>query len=63
MLIFTVVIDAFRAGPDADLPNNMRNSIIVVAVIVCVGSLPCLWLRGELKRLNVDQSKSIDSSI
>ncbi|KAI8884429.1 MFS general substrate transporter [Backusella circina FSU 941] len=54
MLIFSVIIDSLRAGPEADPPNNMKMSMIVVAVIMTIGSLPVFWLKGELKRLAVD---------
>ncbi|KAI9475453.1 MAG: major facilitator superfamily domain-containing protein [Benjaminiella poitrasii] len=54
MLIFCVVIDAFRASPEANPPNNMKTSMIIVAVVVCLGSLPTIWLKGDLKRLAVD---------
>lgn len=54
MLIFCVVIDSLRAGPEADPPNNMKLSMIVVAIIICVGSLPAVWLKGDLKRLAFD---------
>ena len=58
MLIFSVLIDSLRAGPDADPPNNMKLSMIVVAIIVALGSLPAIWLQGQLKRLAVDQQKT-----
>jgi hypothetical protein len=54
MVIFSLVIDALRAGPDASPPNNMNTSMIVVAAIVFVGNLPCLWIKGDLKRSRVD---------
>ncbi|KAI7898914.1 major facilitator superfamily domain-containing protein [Cokeromyces recurvatus] len=54
MLIFCVIIDSFRAGPEANPPNNMKTSMIIVAVIVCVGSLPTVLLKGDLKRLAFD---------
>jgi MFS-type transporter involved in bile tolerance (Atg22 family) len=57
MLIFSVIIDSLRAGPEADPPNNMKLSMIVVAVIVAVGSIPVIWLKGDLKRLAVDMEK------
>ena len=55
MFLFTLITDALRAGPDADPPNNMRLSMIVSAVIICVGSIPCIWLNGDLKRIRVDK--------
>lgn len=58
MLIFSVVIDLLRAGPEADPPNNMKLSMIIVAVIVGVGSLPSIWLKGDLKRLAFDTEKN-----
>jgi FLVCR family MFS transporter 7 len=58
-LIFTVVIDALRAGPEADPPNNMKLSMIVAVVIVGVGSLPAIWLKGDLKRLAFDQEAQL----
>lgn len=54
-LIFSVVIDALRAGPEANPPNNMKLSMIVVVCIVGVGSLPAIWLKGDLKRLAFDK--------
>ncbi|KAI9303844.1 major facilitator superfamily domain-containing protein [Cunninghamella echinulata] len=53
--LFTVILDAFRAGPKAHPPHHMNTSLIVATIIVIVGSLPCLVLKGELKRLAVDQ--------
>lgn len=54
LLIFTIIIDALRAGPDANPPSNMNTSMIVVAVIMAAGNIPCLWLKGDLKRLQID---------
>lgn len=56
MLIFSIIIDALRAGPDANPPNNMNTSMIVVACIVFVGNLPCLWIKGDLKRYQIDSA-------
>lgn len=61
MLIFTVISDTLRAGPDANPPGNMHNSLIASAVLMCVGSLPCLWLNGDMKRLKVDKSEQVSS--
>jgi FLVCR family MFS transporter 7 len=58
MLIFSIIIDALRAGPDANPPNNMNTSMIVVACIVFVGNIPCLWIKGDLKRLQIDSKKN-----
>ncbi|KAI8373761.1 major facilitator superfamily domain-containing protein [Blakeslea trispora] len=58
MLVFSLIIDSLRAGPDADPPNNMKLSMIVAAIIVAIGSLPVIWLKGQLKRLAVDQQKN-----
>ncbi|KAL9537103.1 hypothetical protein MBANPS3_012082 [Mucor bainieri] len=58
MVIFSLVIDALRAGPDASPPNNMNTSMIVVAVIMVVGNLPCIWIKGDLKRSQVDNENS-----
>ncbi|KAI8968036.1 major facilitator superfamily domain-containing protein [Mycotypha africana] len=57
MLIFCVIIDALRAGPEAVPPNNMKMSINAVAIIVCIGSLPILWFKGDLKRLAYDKNE------
>ncbi|CDS05192.1 hypothetical protein LRAMOSA07721 [Lichtheimia ramosa] len=59
MLIFTVVTDTLHAGPEADPPNNMEMALMVCSIIVCVGSLPVIWLKGELKRLAIDRASSI----
>ncbi|KAI8075651.1 major facilitator superfamily domain-containing protein [Thamnidium elegans] len=53
-LVFSVAIDALRAGPEADPPNNMNLAMIIVCVIVTVGSLPSIWLKGDLKRTAFD---------
>lgn len=58
MVVFSLVIDALRAGPDASPPNNMNTSMIVVAVIVLVGNIPVLWIKGDLKRTQVDNENS-----
>ncbi|KAI7849847.1 major facilitator superfamily domain-containing protein [Circinella umbellata] len=55
LLIFTVLMDALRAGPDATPPNNMTMSMVAAAIIMCVGSIPCIWLKGDMKRMAVDQ--------
>ncbi|KAI8647187.1 major facilitator superfamily domain-containing protein [Parasitella parasitica] len=54
MVVFSLIIDALRAGPNASPPNNMNTSMIVVAGIMFVGNLPCLWIKGDLKRSKVD---------
>ncbi|KAI7882838.1 MFS general substrate transporter [Lichtheimia hyalospora FSU 10163] len=59
MLIFTVITDTLRAGPEADPPNNMETALMVCSIIVCVGSLPVIWLKGELRRLAIDRASSI----
>lgn len=53
-LVFSVAIDALRAGPEADPPNNMNLAMIIVCVIVTVGSIPSIWLKGDLKRTAFD---------
>ncbi|KAL7318034.1 hypothetical protein PS15m_004310 [Mucor circinelloides] len=58
MVVFSLVIDALRAGPDASPPNNMNTSMMVVAGIMFVGNLPCLWIKGDLKRSQVDSENS-----
>lgn len=60
MLIFSVVIDALKAGPDANPPNNMNTSMLVVLGIVIVGNLPSLWIKGDLNRLLIDNKKMGD---
>lgn len=62
MLVFSVMIDALRAGPDANPPNNMTNSIIAMTVVSAVGYIPVIWLDGDLKRLAVDGSQKKNSS-
>lgn len=62
LLIFTVIIDALRAGPDANPPNNMKASMIAVVIIIIVGNLPCFLIKGELKRLKVDNKSKEDRS-
>ncbi|ORX50180.1 MFS general substrate transporter [Hesseltinella vesiculosa] len=54
--LFTVMLDALRAGPESTPPLHMQNSCIAAALIVAIGSLPCLFLKGEMKRLAVDMS-------
>ncbi|KAG2198674.1 hypothetical protein INT47_001813 [Mucor saturninus] len=58
MLIFSVIIDALKAGPDANPPNNMNTSMLVVLGIVIVGNLPSIWIKGDLKRLLIDNKKN-----
>lgn len=53
-LVFSVVIDALRAGPEADPPNNMNLAMTVVCIIVTVGSIPTIWLKGDLRRTAFD---------
>lgn len=55
MLIFTIIFDALRAGEDASPPHHMKFSMIVAATILAVGSIPCLWIKGDLKRLQLDE--------
>lgn len=54
-LVFSVVIDALRAGPEASPPKNMKLAMIVVCIIVAVGSIPSIWLKGDLKRTAFDK--------
>jgi FLVCR family MFS transporter 7 len=61
--VFTIVIDALRAGPEADPPNNMKLSMIIVCVIVTVGSVPIIWLKGDLKRLAYDKENQQQGQI
>ncbi|KAI8973497.1 hypothetical protein BDF20DRAFT_907066 [Mycotypha africana] len=56
MVIFSIIIDALRAGGDASPPHNMSMSMIAVVIIIIIGNLPCLWLKGELKRAQVDNN-------
>ncbi|CDS05286.1 hypothetical protein LRAMOSA07815 [Lichtheimia ramosa] len=64
MLIFTVIANALRAGPEADPPGNMRNSLIAAVCIMAFFSLPIFWLKGDLKRLAVDRRRaSLISSV
>ncbi|KAI9022282.1 major facilitator superfamily domain-containing protein [Phycomyces nitens] len=55
MLIFSVLIDALREGPDANPPYNMHKATIVMAVIMCVTTIPVFWLKGDLNRLRLDK--------
>ncbi|KAI8342158.1 major facilitator superfamily domain-containing protein [Chlamydoabsidia padenii] len=57
MLVFSVMIDSLRAGPDANPPNNMTNSIIAMTVISAICFVPVFWLKGDLKRLAIDGGK------
>ncbi|KAI8377521.1 uncharacterized protein BYT42DRAFT_593777 [Radiomyces spectabilis] len=55
MLIFSVIIDMLRAGPEAIPPYNMDKSMIAAAAMMLVSSIPCIWLKGDLKRLSFDR--------
>lgn len=57
MLIFSVIIDALKAGPEANPPNNMNTSMLAVLGIVIVGNLPSIWIKGDLNRLLIDNKK------
>ncbi|GAA5809613.1 hypothetical protein MFLAVUS_003024 [Mucor flavus] len=60
MLVFSILIDALKAGPDATPPNNMNLSMRVVVGIIAAGNIPVLWMRGNLKRTQIDnQEKNI----
>ncbi|KAI9243722.1 major facilitator superfamily domain-containing protein [Phascolomyces articulosus] len=59
LLVFTVICDSLRAGPEANPPNNMTKSMIASAIMVCVGSIPTIWLKGDMKRMAVDQEAAI----
>lgn len=54
MFIFSVLVDSLRAGPDAAVPNNMTNSLIAMAAIMCGCYIPVFWLKGDMKRLAAD---------
>ncbi|KAI9356331.1 major facilitator superfamily domain-containing protein [Pilaira anomala] len=54
MVIFSVIIDSLKAGPDASPPNNMNLSMRVVVGIITLGNVPVLWMKGSLKRSNID---------
>ncbi|KAI8068392.1 major facilitator superfamily domain-containing protein [Gongronella butleri] len=55
--LFTVILDVLRAGPEASPPFHMQHSCIAAAIIVGLGSIPCLFLKGDMKRLNVDTAR------
>ncbi|KAI7870876.1 major facilitator superfamily domain-containing protein [Spinellus fusiger] len=57
MLIFSVILDSLREGPDANPPYNMRKASIVTASIMVAVTLPVIWLKGDLKRLAVDKQE------
>lgn len=60
MLAFSILIDALKAGPDATPPYNMDLSMRVVVGIIAAGNIPVLWMRGNLKRSQIDnQEKGI----
>ncbi|KAL0079732.1 major facilitator superfamily domain-containing protein [Phycomyces blakesleeanus] len=62
MLIFSVVIDALREGPDANPPYNMHKATVVMAVIMCVTTIPVFWLKGDLNRLKLDKKEHTEES-
>ncbi|CEG78710.1 hypothetical protein RMATCC62417_13278 [Rhizopus microsporus] len=60
LLIFSIAIDALRAGPDSVPPYNMNASMIFVVIAVAIGNLPCFWLKGDLNRLKADKADQND---
>lgn len=52
----TYIMDALRAGPDANPPNNMKHALIYALVLACVGAIPTLFLKSDLKRIDKDVS-------
>lgn len=60
LLIFSIAIDALRAGPDSIPPYNMNASMLFVVIAVAIGNLPCFWLKGDLNRLKADKADQDD---
>ncbi|KAI7862228.1 major facilitator superfamily domain-containing protein [Spinellus fusiger] len=58
MLIFSVILDSLREGPDDDPPYNMKKASIVTAAIMVAVTSPVIWLKGDLKRLAVDNQEA-----
>ncbi|KAI7872579.1 major facilitator superfamily domain-containing protein [Spinellus fusiger] len=58
MLIFSVILDSLREGPDANPPYNMKKASIVTAAIMVAVTSPVIWLKGDLKRLAVDKKEA-----
>ncbi|ORE06943.1 MFS general substrate transporter [Rhizopus microsporus var. microsporus] len=63
LLIFSIAIDALRAGPDSVPPYNMNASMIFVVIAVAIGNLPCFWLKGDLNRLKADKADQNDCPV
>ncbi|ORX60621.1 MFS general substrate transporter [Hesseltinella vesiculosa] len=59
MLVFSVMIDSLRAGPDAVPPNNMTHSMIAATAVVTFCLIPIIWLRGEMKRSATDKGHPV----
>ncbi|KAI8053570.1 major facilitator superfamily domain-containing protein [Thamnidium elegans] len=57
MFAFSILIDALKASPDATPPNNMNLSMRVVVGIITAGNIPVLWMRGNLKRSQIDNQE------
>ncbi|OBZ85082.1 hypothetical protein A0J61_06866 [Choanephora cucurbitarum] len=51
----TFIMDALRAGPDAAPPNNMKHALVYAIVLSCLGFIPSLFLKSDLKRIRHDQ--------
>ncbi|KAI8083020.1 major facilitator superfamily domain-containing protein [Halteromyces radiatus] len=50
MFLFTIILDCLRVGH-----AYPQTPLIAAAIIVAVGSIPCFFLKGDMKRLAVDQ--------
>ncbi|KAI8377847.1 major facilitator superfamily domain-containing protein [Radiomyces spectabilis] len=58
-VIFVIVLDKFRAGEDALIPGDMHNALVAAAIIVTVGCVPVIWIKGDMKRLAIDNGSII----
>ncbi|KAI8145186.1 major facilitator superfamily domain-containing protein [Fennellomyces sp. T-0311] len=59
MSILTVIATELIAGPDANPPNNLDMSLVAMAAIFVAGSIPCIWLKGDMKRVAADEEATL----
>jgi hypothetical protein len=59
----TLIMDKLRSGSDTTPPNNMDNALLFALILSCVGGLPILGFKGNLRRLAQDKKNSNQAAI
>ncbi|KAG8988542.1 hypothetical protein FRB94_001911 [Tulasnella sp. JGI-2019a] len=60
-VLFVLVADSLRAGPDASPPGNLRKVLIMFAIMSAVVSASMIGLEGRQSRRRLDEDRARDN--